>query len=211
MQELQLCACQVGGGSSHTSDFDAGSTIIGHGSKGLSGSDAATPLSKISNANSWFQDHARDKLTSQKAEQGKSSQKSRDQAVTERGYEIRGQDGPNEIVEQSSQVSQVSPRSMKEKDLEILEQRLQLARSRSPKREVEHSALSLDFLLQIFDEVDEDGTEFVARLDLRLRIDSCIERDPRAQSLSEIIKAMDCMILERDDFIDMVNNWLKTV
>ena len=196
MRELQLSVCQVGGSSAHTSDFDAGSTIIGHGSKGLSkgGSNAATSLSKISNANSWFQDHARDKL---------SSQKSSDQAVTERGYEIRAQDA--EVVERSSEVS---PRSMKERDLEILEQR---KLSRFAKQEVEHSTLSLDSLLQIFDKIDEDGTEFVPRLDLRLKIDSCIERDPRARALSEIIKALDCMILERDDFIEMVNNWLETV
>ena len=69
--------------------------------------------------------------------------------------------------------------------------------------------MSLDDLLKVFDEVDEDETGFAPRLDLRTRVDDYIPRNPRVQELSDTIRALDVMILERDDYIEIVEEWLR--
>ena len=69
--------------------------------------------------------------------------------------------------------------------------------------------MSLDDLLKVFDEVDEDETGFAPRLDLRTRVDDYIPRNARVQELSDTIRALDVMILERDDYIEIVEEWLR--
>ena len=69
--------------------------------------------------------------------------------------------------------------------------------------------LSLEFLLGVFDEVDEDETGFAPRLDLRTKVDTYIPRNAMVQHLSDTIRALDVMILERDDFEEIVQEWLK--
>ena len=69
--------------------------------------------------------------------------------------------------------------------------------------------VSLDDLLKVFDEVDEDETGFAPRLDLRTRVDDYIPRNARVQELSDTIRALDVMILERDDYIEIVEEWLR--
>jgi len=185
------------GGSKHASVLKAaeGSTIMGHGSQSLG-------KASYQHREASYQHRP----TFEKMQQGLRSKQSSGKTMNEKQYEI--QESPavveetTEVVEQSTEVS---PRSMREQR-ELLRQH---ELSRSPKREAEQRPLSLEFLLQIFDEVDEDGTEFASRLDLRLKVDTHIKRDPRAQSLSNAIRALDCMIMERDDFIDMVNDWLE--
>ena len=64
-------------------------------------------------------------------------------------------------------------------------------------------------MLGVFDKVDEDETGFAPRLDLRREVDKFIEAAPRVQELSDMIRAMDVMILEREDFQDLVMEWLN--
>jgi len=65
------------------------------------------------------------------------------------------------------------------------------------------------FLLDAFDKVDEDGTEFAPRLDLRKQVDKYVDQCPDAQQLSDYIRALDVMIVEKDDYNEMVNNWIE--
>jgi len=79
-----------------------------------------------------------------------------------------------------------------------------------PELELEqYLEVSLDDLLKVFDEVDEDETGFAPRLDLRTRVDDYIPRNARVQELSDTIRALDVMILERDDYIEIVEEWLR--
>merc|ERR1712166_146458 len=57
--------------------------------------------------------------------------------------------------------------------------------------------MNLKFLTNIFDELDEHETEICPRLDLRTKIDEFISHDSRIQSLSDKIRAIDGMIVER--------------
>eukprot|EP00656_Telonema_subtile_P000384 TRINITY_DN10179_c0_g1_i3.p1 TRINITY_DN10179_c0_g1~~TRINITY_DN10179_c0_g1_i3.p1 ORF type:complete len:315 (-),score=74.03 TRINITY_DN10179_c0_g1_i3:217-1161(-) len=72
----------------------------------------------------------------------------------------------------------------------------------------EQAAPSVDSLMEAFDHVDEDGTGFAPRLDLRRQIDQLIEKDPELQELSDLIRAMDVMIIEREGFEQTVKDWL---
>eukprot|EP00658_Telonema_sp_P-2_P061109 TRINITY_DN4986_c0_g1_i8.p1 TRINITY_DN4986_c0_g1~~TRINITY_DN4986_c0_g1_i8.p1 ORF type:complete len:411 (+),score=102.99 TRINITY_DN4986_c0_g1_i8:182-1414(+) len=63
-------------------------------------------------------------------------------------------------------------------------------------------------LQDAFDAVDEDGTEFAPRLDLRKKVDSYVKEVPEAQSLSDHIRGQDVMIVEKDDYISWVDDWV---
>jgi len=69
--------------------------------------------------------------------------------------------------------------------------------------------ISMEILLAVFDAVDEDETGFAPRLDLRKKVDEYIDLDPKVQELSDQVRALDVMILERDDFEEMVKEWLS--
>ena len=70
--------------------------------------------------------------------------------------------------------------------------------------------LSLAFFESLFDSVDDDETEMVPRLDLRSRIDTFVAENTVIQGLSDTIRAMDAMIVERDEFLEICEEWLAT-
>ena len=68
---------------------------------------------------------------------------------------------------------------------------------------------TVDECMEAFDEMDDEGTEFVPRLDLRKHLDSIADaKYPLVAELAALVKALDAMILERDDFEEMVEEWL---
>jgi len=73
--------------------------------------------------------------------------------------------------------------------------------------EEEPAAMEED-LLQAFDDADEDGTEMIPRLDLRLRIDTYVPRCERVKVLSDKVRHMDAMIVQRDEYVDILKEWL---
>merc|ERR1711998_327880 len=63
-------------------------------------------------------------------------------------------------------------------------------------------------LLAEFDKVDEDETGFCPRLDLRKHLEeNLLPNCPSIESLVDMLKSMDVMILERDDFEDGLDKW----
>ena len=70
--------------------------------------------------------------------------------------------------------------------------------------------LGLDFMTKIFDDLDEDDTEMATRLDLRQKIDEYVPMDSQLQQLSDKIRAIDGMIVERDDYVEIVEEWLAS-
>jgi len=68
--------------------------------------------------------------------------------------------------------------------------------------------LSMAFCKRLFDDLDEDETEMVPRLDLRTRIDNFLAENAAIQGLSDTIRAMDAMIVERDEFLEICEEWL---
>lgn len=77
--------------------------------------------------------------------------------------------------------------------------------SATKKEEVE----SLEFMLAIFDEADEDATGFVPRLEIRKRVDTYVAVHPKVKDLSAQIRAMADLVVERDDFQELVKEWLS--
>merc|ERR1712166_1466801 len=68
---------------------------------------------------------------------------------------------------------------------------------------------TVDECMEAFDECDTEETEFVPRLDLRKHLDSMADaKYPLVTELAAQIKALDVMIVERDDFEEMVEEWL---
>merc|ERR1712166_1527686 len=68
---------------------------------------------------------------------------------------------------------------------------------------------TVDECMEAFDECDTEETEFVPRLDLRKHLDSMADaKYPLVAELAAQIKALDVMIVERDDFEEMVEEWL---
>ena len=64
-----------------------------------------------------------------------------------------------------------------------------------------------DLLIE-FDKVDEEETGFVPRLDLRLHLENnLLPNMPQIASLVELIKNLDTMILEKDDFEELIEEW----
>ena len=56
--------------------------------------------------------------------------------------------------------------------------------------------------------MDEEETGFVPRLDLRLHLENnLLPNMPQIASLIELIKNLDTMILEKDDFEELIEEW----
>jgi len=83
---------------------------------------------------------------------------------------------------------------------------IELCKPFMPKGEI--FELSMAFIETLFDELDEDETEMVPRLDLRERIDTFVAQDPSIQNLSDSIRALDAMIVERDEYLEICEAWL---
>merc|ERR1712086_111757 len=68
---------------------------------------------------------------------------------------------------------------------------------------------TVDEVMEAFDDCDTEETEFVPRLDLRKHLDSMADaKYPLVAELAALIKELDVMIVERDDFEEMVEEWL---
>lgn len=63
-------------------------------------------------------------------------------------------------------------------------------------------------LMKAFDLVDEDGTGFCPRLDLREKVDTFIPGCPPAKKLSDTLRGLDAMIVEHDEFEELVDAWI---
>ena len=50
---------------------------------------------------------------------------------------------------------------------------------------------------------------FCPRYDLRKAIDSYVVDYPALQSLADTIRAMDCMVIDEDDFEEIAEKWLN--
>ena len=55
--------------------------------------------------------------------------------------------------------------------------------------------------------MDEEATGFCPRLDLRKKIESYVAQDPHAQKLVDRIRGIDAMIVEEDEFFELVDEW----
>lgn len=65
-------------------------------------------------------------------------------------------------------------------------------------------------MMNAFDIVDEDEAELAPRLDLRKQIDLFLPDLPQVQTLSDMVRAMDAMIVEREEYEEVVQAWLKS-
>ena len=63
-------------------------------------------------------------------------------------------------------------------------------------------------VLGAFDEVDPDGTEFAPRLDLRKAIEKHVAECAQVQQLADHVRNLDCMVVEKDDYEEIVENWV---
>jgi superfamily II RNA helicase len=64
-------------------------------------------------------------------------------------------------------------------------------------------------LLDVFDELDEDGTEFAPRLDLRKQVEKYVPKCAEAQQLADYLRALDVMIVEKEDYEGYVQDWVE--
>lgn len=88
--------------------------------------------------------------------------------------------------------------------------RLQSESAPAPAAKSSPASVCVDMaaLLKIFDAVDQHETGFATRLDLKQRIDDLVGEDSFLQRLSDTIGEMEAMIMERDEFEDIVEHWL---
>merc|ERR1712166_1234711 len=70
--------------------------------------------------------------------------------------------------------------------------------------------MDLKFLAKVFDELDEDETEMCPRLDLRKRIETYVHMDSRIQLLVDMIRNLDAMIVDRDEYLVLVGEWIAS-
>jgi len=63
----------------------------------------------------------------------------------------------------------------------------------------------------LFDDLDEDDTGFVSRLDLADALEELVADYPLAQTLSETISDLSSVISERGDYHEIVNAWVEGV
>jgi len=62
-------------------------------------------------------------------------------------------------------------------------------------------------LMKAFDEIDEEGAGMAPRLDLRQNVDTFVPAYPEAQELSDTVRGLDAMIVERDEYEELVDEW----
>jgi len=74
-----------------------------------------------------------------------------------------------------------------------------------------HAAMCDDDLLYEFDKVDPDCTGFAPREELiQHMVEICKPQDPSIGSLIEMLKVLDVMILEREDFGELLTKWRES-
>jgi len=69
----------------------------------------------------------------------------------------------------------------------------------------------LQDLMQAFDNLDEDGAELAPRLDLRKQVDGFVPGCADVQELSDSVRGLDAMIVEREEYEELVNRWIESV
>jgi len=62
-------------------------------------------------------------------------------------------------------------------------------------------------LIEAFDKLDEEGAEMAPRLDLRQSVDTFIPECVDVQELSDTVRNLDAMIVERDEYVELVDAW----
>ena len=63
-------------------------------------------------------------------------------------------------------------------------------------------------MLGAFDAVDPDETEMAPRLDLRKEIEKHVAACAQVQQLADHVRNLDCMIVEKDEFEEIVQMWV---
>jgi len=63
-------------------------------------------------------------------------------------------------------------------------------------------------MMDAFVAVDPDDTEFAPRLDLRQQIETHVADCAQVQQLANHVRHLDCMVVEKDDFEDIVQEWV---
>jgi len=68
-------------------------------------------------------------------------------------------------------------------------------------------------LIAVYDEVDTEATELAPRLDLRMKVDEYITQGPyrEVQSVSDSVRAMDAIIVEKDEYVQIVEKFVDTL
>jgi len=77
--------------------------------------------------------------------------------------------------------------------------------------EVDKAVIPTDLeadLMEAFNQIDTEGADMVPRLDLREQIDTFIPTCSAVQQLSDTIRGLDAMIVEREEYEDIVSGWL---
>jgi len=63
-------------------------------------------------------------------------------------------------------------------------------------------------MYQVFEIIDEDKAGMAPRIDLGYKVDEYIPRCPDAQQLSDMIRAMDAMVVDEPEYRALVDKWL---
>ena len=63
-------------------------------------------------------------------------------------------------------------------------------------------------MMDAFVVVDPDDTEFAPRLDLRQQIETHVADCAQVQQLADHVRHLDCMVVEKDDFEEIVQEWV---
>ena len=66
----------------------------------------------------------------------------------------------------------------------------------------------MNAMLGAFDAVDPDETEFAPRLDLHKEIEKHVADCAQVQQLVDHVRNLDCMVVEKDDFEEIVQMWV---
>jgi len=69
--------------------------------------------------------------------------------------------------------------------------------------------LTLAFFEKVYDDADEDGTEFLARMDMQKALAKLVPRNGKIAPLEKIVTDFDGIILDRDAFVETVEEWIE--
>eukprot|EP00658_Telonema_sp_P-2_P014827 TRINITY_DN15664_c0_g1_i4.p1 TRINITY_DN15664_c0_g1~~TRINITY_DN15664_c0_g1_i4.p1 ORF type:complete len:313 (-),score=100.69 TRINITY_DN15664_c0_g1_i4:241-1179(-) len=64
--------------------------------------------------------------------------------------------------------------------------------------------------LAAYDKVDDLESEMVPRVDVRKELERLAMREPRMHGLIQLVMAMDVIVLEREDYVELTKEWLET-
>lgn len=67
---------------------------------------------------------------------------------------------------------------------------------------------SKEEMLAVWELADPEDAEIVPRLDVRVQVDILVKKDPSLRSLSRTISNLNTMLLEKDEYEELVDEWL---